>query len=82
MWKTTSSLIVQPAPPAHPTRLAHPAGRAGAGDGVCEAGERKGREQSPKGKKKIRADKNQAQKGCEREEARSRNARQKGLFRK
>lgn len=35
-----------------------------------------------RGKKKIRAAKNQAQKGCGREEARSRNARQKGLFRK
>lgn len=52
LWKTTGSLIVQPAPPAHPTRLAHPAGRAGAGDGVCEAGERKGREQNAEGKKK------------------------------
>lgn len=43
----------------------------------------KGRGESrvQRGKKKIRAVKNQAQKGCEREEARSRNTRQKELFR-
>lgn len=43
----------------------------------------KGRGESrvQRGKKK-KAAKNQAQKGCEREEARSKNTRQKGLFRK
>lgn len=42
----------QPAPPAHPTRLAHPAGRARAEEGTWAAAERKGKEQSAKKREK------------------------------
>ena len=73
----------QPAPPAHPTRLAHPAGRARAEEGTREAAERKGKEQSAKKRKKkmfTRAVENPAQKGQERKQT-IRNTRQTELFR-
>lgn len=74
----------QPAPPAHPTRLAHPAGRARAEQGIWQAAERKGKEQSAKKRKKkktfARAAENPAQKGQERKQ-RIRNTRQAELFR-
>lgn len=39
---------IQPAPPAHPSRLAYPARRVRAEEGTWEAAERKGKEQSTK----------------------------------
>lgn len=75
--KTTRSLTAQPAPPAHPTRLAHPAGRARGDDGTCKAAEEgegaEGERAEHKGEKtSSRAVKKEAQKACERGEARSR----------
>lgn len=73
----------QPAPPAHPTRLAHPAGRARAEEGTWEAAERKGKDQNAKNRKKKKkfamVVKNAAQKGQERKQ-RVRNTRQTELF--